>query len=187
MAGGVAYRGDYHYVPAPLSGDTVSKNLGGVAEVAFTGSKISVGLLGWVNRGNAEVFIDGVKVGSVDGYTGQVQLVKWNSQTLACGTHTLKITQSDTAGKNGGRIVALDYVEYSGCGSSGFVCAKVAGSGGNQNGCTAAGQSCSLGPSEVDTCWGNGGGNGRCYDCNADSVVNILDFACFAKRWLNRI
>lgn len=84
-------------------------------------------------------------------------------------------------------------------------CASVSGAGDNKNGCTAVGgaccsnssdcvsgqtcdvtttpNSCVTDTSEVNACWGNGGNNGRCYDCNGDGVVNILDFSCFAKKW----
>jgi hypothetical protein len=43
------------------------------------------------------------------------------------------------------------------------------------------------GATEIEACWGNGGGNGRCYDCNGDGYINILDFSCFAKRWLETV
>lgn len=41
--------------------------------------------------------------------------------------------------------------------------------------------------SEVNACWGNQGTNGKCYDCNGDGVVNILDFSCFQKHWLENV
>lgn len=49
---------------------------------------------------------------------------------------------------------------------------------------------CSVGAcvsSEVNSCWGNEGANGRCYDCNGDSEINILDFSCFQKHWLENV
>lgn len=40
----------------------------------------------------------------------------------------------------------------------------------------------------VRGCWGNPDGiGGRCYDCNGDGTINILDFSCFAKHWLDII
>ena len=49
---------------------------------------------------------------------------------------------------------------------------------------------CTLIPNEANACWGNlgtGANAGRCYDCNGDGVINILDFSCFAKRWREKI
>lgn len=87
-------------------------------------------------------------------------------------------------------------------------CAVVAGATANANGCTAAGGTCCSAGSdcgsdqvcdttktpnicsvtgEVGSCWGNEGENGRCYDCNGDGAINILDFSCFAKKWLQNI
>ncbi len=87
-------------------------------------------------------------------------------------------------------------------------CAVVSGATGNANGCTVAGGVCCSANSdcatdqacdstkspnvcgvsgEVSSCWGNEGGNGRCYDCNGDGAINILDFSCFAKKWLENI
>lgn len=56
-------------------------------------------------------------------------------------------------------------------------------------------QTCTLGicaksTTEVNACWGNGGAGtnaGRCYDCNGDGAINILDFSCFAKHWREKI
>lgn len=39
------------------------------------------------------------------------------------------------------------------------------------------------GSSEANTCWGNGGANGKCYDCNGDGVINVLDFSCFRANY----
>lgn len=78
-------------------------------------------------------------------------------------------------------------------------CTIVVGGGSCKNepkGCTkdsdcSAGQTCDNGTckakGEVEACWGNGGSNGRCYDCNGDGEVNILDFSCFRNRWLENI
>ncbi len=62
----------------------------------------------------------------------------------------------------------------------------------DSNNCGTCGNICSSGQScvngqctsvsnEVNSCWGNGGVNGACYDCNGDGAINILDFSCFAK------
>lgn len=47
--------------------------------------------------------------------------------------------------------------------------------------CTATGSN------EVNSCWGNGGTNGKCYDCNGDGEVNILDFSCFRSKYLQNV
>ncbi|MBI4099710.1 hypothetical protein HY440_01760 [Candidatus Microgenomates bacterium] len=83
-------------------------------------------------------------------------------------------------------------------------CAVVSGATANANGCTAVGGTCCASNSdcssdqtcaggtcsttgEVGSCWGNEGSNGRCYDCNGDGAINILDFSCFAKTWLQNL
>ncbi len=44
------------------------------------------------------------------------------------------------------------------------------------------------GSAQVNACWGNADGlGGRCYDCNGDNTINILDFACFASHWLEEV
>lgn len=40
---------------------------------------------------------------------------------------------------------------------------------------------------EAEACWGNQGSDGRCYDCNGDSEINILDFSCFSSNWLKDV
>lgn len=40
---------------------------------------------------------------------------------------------------------------------------------------------------EAEACWGNQGADGRCYDCNGDSEINILDFSCFSSNWLRDV
>lgn len=52
--------------------------------------------------------------------------------------------------------------------------------GGGDGNATVSGQ--------VNACWGNPTGlGGKCYDCNGDGTINILDFTCFAKHWLENI
>jgi len=42
---------------------------------------------------------------------------------------------------------------------------------------------CSTTTSEVSSCWGNNGANGKCYDCDGNGVINELDFSCFKNRY----
>lgn len=37
------------------------------------------------------------------------------------------------------------------------------------------------GSNQMNACWGNGGADGTCVDCNGDGVINVLDFSCFAS------
>lgn len=64
-------------------------------------------------------------------------------------------------------------------------CAAVSGGGGNKDGCTTARASC--GANEVNACWDNKGANGKCYDCDGNGVINVLDFSCFQKHWLKNV
>ncbi|MCL4398003.1 hypothetical protein M1403_03175 [Patescibacteria group bacterium] len=52
----------------------------------------------------------------------------------------------------------------------------------NQAGTCQSG-ACTVSSSEADACWGNNGTNGRCYDCNGDGVINVLDYSCFIQVW----
>ncbi len=171
-----AFNGDYHYAPGPLSATTAKQNLGASASVSFTGNKVGFVALSWSNRGNIDVYIDDKKVDSVSGYSPAAVLpVTWNSGTLSCGQHTLKVMQSDTAGANGGRVVALDFVTYQTC-SLGSACETPTPT-------PASGES-----SQVDRCWGSSDGlGGRCYDCDGNGEINILDFACFRNNWQKTI
>lgn len=72
-------------------------------------------------------------------------------------------------------------------GCSNSTCVRKNGAGNNTENCTSVGASCTSTVDEATTCQGNSGSNGKCYDCNGDGVVNILDFSCFRKRWLEKI
>lgn len=85
-------------------------------------------------------------------------------------------------------------------------CTQVTGAGANANGCSSAGGTCCASSSDCGTgqtcdasqtpnvcttnasnevlaCQGNGGNNGKCFDCNGDGVINMLDFACFRAKY----
>ncbi|MCL4390190.1 MAG: hypothetical protein M1484_02070 [Patescibacteria group bacterium] len=85
-------------------------------------------------------------------------------------------TQSCSSGQTlcGSSCVNLQ-TDTNNCGSCSNVCSSsqtcVSGS------CTNS--------SQVSSCWGGGGTNGKCYDCNGDGVVNILDFSCFRAKYGN--
>lgn len=69
-------------------------------------------------------------------------------------------------------------------------CARVIGSGSNTDGCITAGKECTTQINEPNACWGNGGVGttaGRCYDCNGDGEVNILDFSCFRAKYQQNV
>lgn len=196
----IMFQQDYHFAPAPLSASTVTKNLGASFTFKFTGDQVGVRLIQGGNRGYADVFIDDVKVDSLNMHTGGAILdtPAWQSAKLACKEHTLKVTQSDKDVDNHGKLVAVDFLEYNKCsGTTGFACAKVAGAGANKDGCTTAGASCTQGGGDgggssaataVSKCWGNPDGvGGRCYDCNGDATINILDFSCFRKNWMQTV
>lgn len=84
------------------------------------------------------------------------------------------------------QVCALPENTHLECSAPNQTCGRYVGKGDNQDGCTTIGSTCSRG-TEAASCQGNKGENGRCYDCNGDGEINILDFSCFAKRWLERI
>ncbi len=41
---------------------------------------------------------------------------------------------------------------------------------------------------QIDRCWGSSDGlGGRCYDCDGNGEINILDFTCFRNNWQKTI
>lgn len=117
-----------------------------------------------------------------------------------CGTNCCNANQSCVNGS------CLTAQQFFGCVNK--TCAVVSGAAGNSNGCTSAGGTCCASGAdcssdqtcdstatpntcsttgEIGSCWGDEGANGRCYDCNGDGAINILDFSCFAKNWLQNV
>lgn len=113
---------NYHYAPYPLSGKTITQNLGATANLTFTGNAITVGSIAFFNRGYMDIFIDGKKADSFNTY-GTFGPISWNSPSLSCGQHDIKIAQTDKAGGNGGRGIVLDYFRYQPCTSNIPTCA----------------------------------------------------------------
>ena len=73
-----------------------------------------------------------------------------------------------------------------GCGTN-STCVRKSGAGSNTDSCTAVGGTCGTTTNEVNACWGNGGTSGKCYDCNGDGEVNILDFSCFRNKYSQNV
>lgn len=159
---------NYHYAPAPLDGTTITENLGATASFIFVGTKITIGSVSWINRGYMDISIDTTPLPSFNTFAGQVGPITWTSNDLPCAPHTIKISQSDKAGANGGRGITLDYFEYQTCQPPvpGLV----------------------LPPT---SCQGNTAAPAKCFDCkkdNADSSqINVFDFSCFSKLYGKKI
>lgn len=91
-------------------------------------------------------------------------------------TATCNSTTCPSGCCSGTLCVAYSNQTASSCGTGGVACSA----------CTA-GQSCTSGvcttTSEANSCWGNSGTDGKCYDCNGDGVINVLDFSCFRNSY----
>ena len=81
-----------------------SSTIGSTVSTQFTGTQIALYYTGLSNRGVAEIFIDDVKVASVNQYSASVQYQKrWQSNILADnGPHTLTIRHAS------GSIIDID-------------------------------------------------------------------------------
>lgn len=85
---------------------------GRTASLTFTGTWVSLGLLGRTSSGQAEVFLDGVSQGVMDTYRRNDAVVAWTFSDLVSGTHTVQITvlgQRNAASSN--KWVFLDYID----------------------------------------------------------------------------
>ncbi|MBI3980944.1 hypothetical protein HY345_03010 [Candidatus Microgenomates bacterium] len=116
----VAYKGDYHNSPAdPAKVTTTTPQ--GTAILNFRGKKIGVTLLTWINRGIADIYVDGQKVSSLDGYYGQIVPKSWTSSELSCtsvsnGNHVIEVKHTGkTTAPRGGTYVVLDYFTVTPC------------------------------------------------------------------------
>ncbi len=79
---------------------------GDYAELNFVGTNFKLTFTGNVNRGNLDVYVDNVKVGTVNQYSSSLTWQKtWTSPTFTNGTHTLKLVHAT------GSIVGIDAIE----------------------------------------------------------------------------
>lgn len=98
--------------------------------------------------------------------------------TSVCGTCTTDANCPPPLVCADGRCVESRNT-YLACGSNN-TCVRKRGMRENQDGCTVINAACG---GEAVSCWGNLGVNGRCYDCDGNGVINVLDFSCFRKRY----
>jgi uncharacterized membrane protein len=95
---------DYSYMASSTLGDTVS--------MTFEGSWLNIGLRTRNRGGLAEVFVDGVSLGTINAYTPGEDVVSYPFDVIT-GTHTLTITVLDQSSPpNGFNDVYLDYIEF---------------------------------------------------------------------------
>lgn len=111
----LAYKSDYHATPnnAKQGRTTIPQ---GSARLNFVGNKVSASFLTWVNRGIADIYVDGQKMASLDGYHAQVLRKSWTSEELSCGQHTIEIKHTGkTTAPQKGTYVVLDFFSYTPC------------------------------------------------------------------------
>ncbi len=76
------------------------------AVLTFVGTQFNLTYTGHVNRGNLDVYVDNVKVGTINQYSSSLTWQKtWTSPTFTNGTHTLKLVHAT------GSIVGIDAIE----------------------------------------------------------------------------
>ncbi|HMB24756.1 MAG TPA: multicopper oxidase domain-containing protein, partial [Anaerolineales bacterium] len=94
------YAGTFHY----------SNTVGSQAEFVFNGSQLVVTYSKYSNRGNLDVYIDNVLVGTINQYNAtRVWQATWTSGNLGLGQHTLKLVHASGSTVD---IDALDVKTY---------------------------------------------------------------------------
>lgn len=160
-----------------LSGGTLHTcrtdiNLGCQAQLTlpstFSFNKIRLGSDWGPNRSSADIFVDGQKVGESD--TQNAEAIKdyhnyqlWNSPSLSCSSHTIKIVPNGRTGTNA-KAFDIDFIDIQTCSPLTPTPTPVTGD---------------------IKCQGNPNSPVSCFDCKIDSTdqsqINILDFSCFSK------
>ena len=94
-------------------GNHFSGTAGAYAEVTFEGTAVTYISTKGPNRGNAEVYLDGVLQTTVNQYDPAVvyQQVLWSTSGLSAGNHTLKIVALGT-GAPPYNYAEIDAIEY---------------------------------------------------------------------------
>ena len=90
------FNGGLHYTNIP----------GSYAEITFTGSKFTLKYLQNTNRGLLDVYLDGVKVATINQYGPLSWQKSWTSASYANGVHTLRFVHA-----GGGTYVDVDAIE----------------------------------------------------------------------------
>ncbi|OQX64681.1 MAG: hypothetical protein B5M51_02965, partial [Anaerolinea sp. 4484_236] len=86
-----------------------SKIIGNYVEVAFDGTQFILSYTGYTNRGMMDVYIDGVKVDTIDQYAStKSKQATWTSATYALGSHNLRLVHIS------GAVVEVDAIEVLG-------------------------------------------------------------------------
>ena len=88
------FNGGLHYTSTP----------GSYAEITFTGSKFTLKYLQNTNRGLLDVYLDGVKVATINQYGPLSWQKSWTSASYANGVHTLRFVHA------GGAYVDVDAI-----------------------------------------------------------------------------
>ncbi|MBN1890186.1 MAG: VCBS repeat-containing protein, partial [Thermoflexales bacterium] len=85
---------------------------GDAVSLGFDGTWVGVGLMTRPNAGKAEVFVDGVSRGLVDGYSRSEGVTSVYYAGLAAGTHTISVSVPYTRNtRSSGYAVYLDYID----------------------------------------------------------------------------
>jgi len=114
----IRYGGPWRTLPGwEGSSQTISGRAGAVASVSFNGRSAAVrGVVGRTG-GKADVYVDGVKVDTIDFYASSAKrnVTLWSSSSLGAGAHTLSVRVLGTkSGASGGTTVGLDALEIGG-------------------------------------------------------------------------
>jgi hypothetical protein len=82
-----------------------TSTVGNFAEIAFTGTQFTLKYLQNTNRGKMDVYVDGVKVHTINAYGPLTWQKSWTSATYPYGVHTVRFVHA-----GGGTYVDVDAI-----------------------------------------------------------------------------
>ena len=89
------YNNGLHYTSTP----------GNYAEITFTGTQFTLKYLQNTNRGKLDVYVDGVKVNTINQYGPLTWQKSWTSASYANSVHTVRFVHA-----GGGTFVDVDVI-----------------------------------------------------------------------------
>jgi hypothetical protein len=115
----IAYSGSWSRVAyTGASGGYLDKSSssGSRATYSFSGTSVAWVSTRYTSRGIAEVWLDGVKVATVDLYSSSLQTARliWASGTIAAGSHTvqIRVTGTKNASSSGVRVDVDAFIRW---------------------------------------------------------------------------
>lgn len=149
----------------------------GLTTETFNFDSFKIGFSSGPNRTEADIFVDGKKIGAADSFSSS-NILNYNSYKLwtsptnsfGCGKHTIQIFPNQKTG-TGQKAFTLDFLDVHTC-------------------TTTTPPPPTIPPPTTPTttqkCQGNRDASAKCFSCRKDSPddqINIFDFSCFSNQF----